>query len=261
MDKNSQEIIVKFDEVTKQYGDLVVLDKLNLDIKKNEMIVFVGKTGSGKSTIAKIISSLIHPSSGEIYFDNISLFDPKNKVIKNKFRGQIQMIFQDPYSSLNPRFKVKDIIAEPIKFFQKNISNNDLLQNVYDLIDIVGMTRQSLDRYPHEFSGGQRQRISIARALATRPRLLICDEPTSALDVSIQAQILNLLKDIQDELHLTMLFISHDLPVIRQMCNRIIVLKNGAVCETKDTEELFNNPEHEYTKELIRLMPKIESII
>jgi len=171
------------------------------------------------------------------------------------------MIFQDPYSSLNPRFKVRDIISEPIKFFQKNISRNELAQNVYDLIDIVGMTRQSLDRYPHEFSGGQRQRISIARALATRPRLLICDEPTSALDVSIQAQILNLLKDIQDELHLTMLFISHDLPVIRQMCNRIVVLKNGSVCETKETEELFNNPEHPYTEELIRLMPKIESII
>jgi len=171
------------------------------------------------------------------------------------------MIFQDPYSSLNPRFKVKDIIAEPIKFFQKGITRNDLEQNVNDLIDIVGMTRKSLDRYPHEFSGGQRQRISIARALATRPRLLICDEPTSALDVSIQAQILNLLKDIQDELHLTMLFISHDLPVIRQMCNRIIVLKNGIVCESNDTETLFNNPLHEYTKELIRLMPKIESII
>jgi peptide/nickel transport system ATP-binding protein len=171
------------------------------------------------------------------------------------------MIFQDPYSSLNPRFKVKDIISEPIKLFQKKISSNELTQNVYDLIDIVGMTRQSLDRYPHEFSGGQRQRISIARALATRPRLLICDEPTSALDVSIQAQILNLLKDIQDELHLAMLFISHDLPVIRQMCNRIVVLKNGSVCETKETEELFNNPEHPYTQELIRLMPKIESII
>ena len=171
------------------------------------------------------------------------------------------MIFQDPYSSLNPRFKVKDIISEPIKFFQKNINSSDLTQNVYDLIDIVGMTRQSLDRYPHEFSGGQRQRISIARALATRPRLLICDEPTSALDVSIQAQILNLLKDIQDELHLTILFISHDLPVIRQMCDRIVVLKNGSVCETKNSEELFKDPEHPYTKELIRLMPKIESII
>jgi peptide/nickel transport system ATP-binding protein len=171
------------------------------------------------------------------------------------------MIFQDPYSSLNPRFKVNDIIAEPLKFFQKNISRYDLDQNVFDLIDIVGMTRQSLDRYPHEFSGGQRQRISIARALATRPRLLLCDEPTSALDVSIQAQVLNLLKDIQDELHLTMLFISHDLPVIRQMCNRIVVLKNGIVCETNETEELFNNPTHLYTKELIKLMPKIESII
>jgi peptide/nickel transport system ATP-binding protein len=171
------------------------------------------------------------------------------------------MIFQDPYSSLNPRFKVRDIISEPIKLFQKNISSSELAQNTYDLIDIVGMTRQSLDRYPHEFSGGQRQRISIARALATRPRLLVCDEPTSALDVSIQAQILNLLKDIQDELHLTMLFISHDLPVIRQMCNRIVVLKNGGVCETKETEKLFNNPEHPYTQELIRLMPKIESIV
>ena len=132
---------------------------------------------------------------------------------------------------------------------------------IRDRIDIVGMTRQSLDRYPHEFSGGQRQRISIARALATRPRLLVCDEPTSALDVSIQAQILNLLKDIQDELHLTMLFISHDLPVIRQMCNRIVVLKNGLVCETNDTEKLFNEPTHSYTKELIRLMPKIESLV
>ncbi len=171
------------------------------------------------------------------------------------------MIFQDPYSSLNPRFKVKDIIAEPIKFFQRNINSADVDKNVNDLIDIVGMTRQSLDRYPHEFSGGQRQRISIARALATRPRLLICDEPTSALDVSIQAQVLNLLKDLQDELNLTILFISHDLPVIRQMCERINVLKNGKVCEVNDTENLFNNPTHEYTKELIHLMPKIESIL
>ena len=170
------------------------------------------------------------------------------------------MIFQDPYSSLNPRFKVKDIIAEPIKFFQKNISKQDLNQNIFDLIDIVGMTRQSLDRYPHEFSGGQRQRISIARALATRPRLLVCDEPTSALDVSIQAQILNLLKDIQEQLNLTILFISHDLPVVRQMCDRIGVLKDGKLCEVSNTEDLFLKPGHEYTKELLRLMPKIESI-
>ena len=237
------------------------VDNVSFELFEGETLGLVGESGSGKSTIAKIITGLVRPTNGEIFYNNISLYNSKRKYQIDKSRGQIQMIFQDPYSSLNPRFKVKDIISEPIKLFQKNISSNELTQNVYDLIDIVGMTRQSLDRYPHEFSGGQRQRISIARALATRPRLLICDEPTSALDVSIQAQILNLLKDIQDELHLAMLFISHDLPVIRQMCNRIVVLKNGSVCETKETEELFNNPEHPYTQELIRLMPKIESII
>ena len=237
------------------------VDNVSFELFEGETLGLVGESGSGKSTIAKIITGLVRPSNGEIFYNGISLYNSKRKYQIDKSRGQIQMIFQDPYSSLNPRFKVKDIISEPIKLFQKKISSNELTQNVYDLIDIVGMSRQSLDRYPHEFSGGQRQRISIARALATRPSLLICDEPTSALDVSIQAQVLNLLKDIQDELHLTMLFISHDLPVIRQMCNRIVVLKNGSICETKESEELFNNPEHQYTKELIRLMPKIESII
>ena len=237
------------------------VDNVSFELFEGETLGLVGESGSGKSTIAKIITGLVRPSNGEIFYNDISLYNSKRKYQIDKSRGQIQMIFQDPYSSLNPRFKVRDIISEPIKLFQKNINKNELTQNLYDLIDIVGMSRQSLDRYPHEFSGGQRQRISIARALATRPSLLICDEPTSALDVSIQAQVLNLLKDIQDELHLTMLFISHDLPVIRQMCNRIVVLKNGSVCETKETEELFNNPEHPYTKELIRLMPKIESII
>jgi peptide/nickel transport system ATP-binding protein len=246
---NAEETIVK------------AVDNVSFELFEGETLGLVGESGSGKSTIAKIITGLVRPTNGEILYNNISLYNSKRKYQIDKSRGQIQMIFQDPYSSLNPRFKVRDIISEPIKLFQKNISSGELKQNLYDLIDIVGMSRQSLDRYPHEFSGGQRQRISIARALATRPRLLICDEPTSALDVSIQAQVLNLLKDIQDELHLTMLFISHDLPVIRQMCNRIIVLKNGIACETKESEELFNSPEHPYTQELIRLMPKIESII
>jgi peptide/nickel transport system ATP-binding protein len=237
------------------------VDNVSFELFEGETLGLVGESGSGKSTIAKIITGLVRPTSGEIFYNNLSLYNSKRKYQIDKSRGQVQMIFQDPYSSLNPRFKVRDIISEPIRLFQKNISHSELTQNLYDLIDIVGMSRQSLDRYPHEFSGGQRQRISIARALATHPRLLICDEPTSALDVSIQAQVLNLLKDIQDELHLAMLFISHDLPVIRQMCNRIVVLKNGIVCETKESEELFNNPEHPYTQELIRLMPKIESII
>jgi len=278
--ENKNQKLLKLTDVTKIFDDksfainisfgsknetpdkvVKAVDNVSFELFEGETLGLVGESGSGKSTIAKIITGLVRPTNGEIFYNNISLYNSNRKYQIDKSRGQIQMIFQDPYSSLNPRFKVRDIISEPIKFFQKNISRNELAQNVYDLIDIVGMTRQSLDRYPHEFSGGQRQRISIARALATRPRLLICDEPTSALDVSIQAQILNLLKDIQDELHMTILFISHDLPVIRQMCNRIVVLKNGSVCETKETEELFNNPEHPYTQELIRLMPKIESII
>ena len=272
--KNTNQKLLEVKKITKIFDDQSISYRKKIDenavkavnnvsfkLFEGETLGLVGESGSGKSTIAKIITGLVRPSFGELEYNGLSLYNSRRKYQIDKSRGQIQMIFQDPYSSLNPRFKVRDIIAEPIKFFQKSITRNDLEQNVNDLIDIVGMTRKSLDRYPHEFSGGQRQRISIARALATRPRLLICDEPTSALDVSIQAQILNLLKDIQDELHLTMLFISHDLPVIRQMCNRIIVLKNGIVCESNDTETLFNDPLHDYTKELIKLMPKIESII
>ncbi|PPR50000.1 MAG: Glutathione import ATP-binding protein GsiA [Alphaproteobacteria bacterium MarineAlpha5_Bin10] len=270
--KISKDMLLDFKNITKIFDEqlfirskkeinkLRALNNVSFQIFEGESFGLVGESGSGKSTIAKIITNLIKPTAGEVYFEKISLHNSKNKKITNKYRGQIQMIFQDPYSSLNPRFKVRDIIAEPIKFFQKKIGYNATQKNINDLIDIVGMSRQSLDRYPHEFSGGQRQRISIARALATRPRLLICDEPTSALDVSIQAQILNLVKDLQEELNLTILFISHDLPVVRQMCDRIAVLKNGNLCEIDETEKLFNNPNHEYTKELISLMPKIESI-
>ena len=247
---------------TKDADDKIqALDNVSFSIFEGESFGLVGESGSGKSTIAKIISGLLPPSKGEVKFENISLFDPKNKLKIKKFRGQIQMIFQDPYSSLNPRFNIKDIISEPIKFFQKNIDHYSLDQNVNDLIDIVGISRTSLERFPHEFSGGQRQRISIARALATKPRLLICDEPTSALDVTIQAQVLNLLKDLQEQLNLTILFISHDLPVIRQMCDRVAILKKGCICEINQTESIFNNPKNLYTKELLRLMPKIESII
>ena len=170
------------------------------------------------------------------------------------------MIFQDPYSSLNGRLKVKDIIAEPIKLHDPKILPKEIDSYIHDLLESVELSQTSSERYPHEFSGGQRQRISIARALATKPRLLVCDEPTSALDVSIQAQILNLLKDLQEQLNLTILFISHDLPVVRQMCDYIGVLRNGKLCEVSETEELFKKPNHEYTKELLRLMPKIETI-
>ncbi|WP_082255140.1 dipeptide ABC transporter ATP-binding protein [Candidatus Pelagibacter communis] len=241
-------------------NSVLAVNNVSFEIKEGESFGLVGESGSGKSTIAKMIVNLFKPSSGDIFFDNTCITKIKNRSELMKFRKQIQMIFQDPYSSLNGRLKVKDIIAEPITLHNPSVSNSDLNNYVYDLLDSVEMSQKSADRYPHEFSGGQRQRISIARALATQPRLLVCDEPTSALDVSIQAQILNLLKDLQDQLNLTILFISHDLPVVRQMCDRIGVLKDGKLCEVSNTEDLFLNPSHEYTKELLHLMPKIESI-
>ena len=241
-------------------NSVMAVNDVSFNIKEGEIFGLVGESGSGKSTIAKMIVNLYSPSSGEIDFDSVCITKIKNNKEMMKFRKQIQMIFQDPYSSLNGRLKVKDIISEPIKLHNPSISSKEIDSYIYDLLESVELTQQSADRYPHEFSGGQRQRISIARALATQPRLLVCDEPTSALDVSIQAQILNLLKDLQEQLNLTILFISHDLPVVRQMCDRIGVLKNGKLCEVSMTEELFKNPNHEYTKELLTLMPKIESL-
>jgi len=241
-------------------NSVIAVNNVSFEIKEGESFGLVGESGSGKSTIAKMIVNLFKPSSGDIFFDNICITKIKKKLEMMKFRKQIQMIFQDPYSSLNSRLKVHDIISEPIKLHNPSITNVDLENYIFDLLESVELTQKSAHRYPHEFSGGQRQRISIARALATQPRLLVCDEPTSALDVSIQAQILNLLKDLQEQLNLTILFISHDLPVVRQMCDRIGVLKDGKLCEVSNTEELFIKPEHEYTKELLDLMPKIESI-
>ena len=247
-----------FTESTK--NSVMAVDDVSFSIKEGESFGLVGESGSGKSTIAKMIVNLYGPTSGDIDFDNVCITKIKSNKEMMKFRKQIQMIFQDPYSSLNGRLKVKDIISEPIKLHNPSISTKDIDSYIYDLLESVELTQQSAERYPHEFSGGQRQRISIARALATQPRLLVCDEPTSALDVSIQAQILNLLKDLQEQLNLTILFISHDLPVVRQMCDRIGVLKNGKICEISETEELFKDPSHDYTKELLKLMPKIESI-
>jgi len=241
-------------------NSVMAVNDVSFNIREGESFGLVGESGSGKSTIAKMIVNLFKPSAGEFFFDNICVTKIKQNSEMMKFRKQIQMIFQDPYSSLNGRLKVRDIVSEPIKLHNPLISKNDLDSYVFDLLESVELTQNSADRYPHEFSGGQRQRISIARSLATQPRLLVCDEPTSALDVSIQAQILNLLKDLQEQLNLTILFISHDLPVVRQMCDRIGVLRDGKLCEVSDTEDLFLKPQHDYTKELLRLMPKIESI-
>jgi len=232
---------------------------VNLVIKAGESFGLVGESGSGKSTIARMVAGLQKPDSGSIRFNGVELFDNPDRDAIRRARLQMQMVFQNPYSSLNGRMKVNDIIAEPIRFH--NLAPpGEVLSIVGDLLDHVGLGRRMGRRYPHEFSGGQRQRISIARALASRPRLLICDEPTSALDVSVQAQILNLLKDLQDELGLTMLFISHDLPVIRQMCDRVAIMRHGRILETADCEAFFENPQNEYSIELLGLMPRFDSI-
>jgi len=237
---------------------LQAVDDVSFTIADGETFGLVGESGSGKSTVARLIVGLHKPQSGSIKVMGQAVELHKQDEESLKARRALQMIFQDPYSSLNGRLKVLDIVAEPIRFFKMADSEKQVRSIVSDLLDHVGLGSSAAMRYPHEFSGGQRQRISIARALASRPRILICDEPTSALDVSIQAQILNLLKDLQQELGLTMLFISHDLPVIRQMCDRVAVMRRGAICELGETESLFSSPSHEYTKHLMDLMPRMD---
>ena len=235
------------------------IDNVSFTVKEGETFGLVGESGSGKSTIARVIAGLYAPDNGRVVFagQDMGLLSEKQR---RPLRRQIQMVFQNPYSSLNARMTVADIIAEPIRFHELTVSERQTREVVNDLLDHVGLGAAAGLRYPHEFSGGQRQRISIARALATRPRFLICDEPTSALDVSVQAQILNLLKDLQDQLGLTMLFISHDLPVIRQMCDNIAVMKEGAIVEVNDCDSLFINPQQDYTRNLIEIMPHLDNL-
>ena len=236
------------------------VDEVSFSIRSGEVFGLVGESGSGKSTIARIITGIYRPTGGRVAFAGNALTAVRDARRLRRFRQQMQMIFQDPYASLNPRMRVLDIVAEPIRFHGLTDSAAETHAVVGDLLERVGLERGAAVRFPHEFSGGQRQRISIARALATGPRFLICDEPTSALDVSIQAQILNLLKDLQEEMGLTMLFISHDLPVIRQMCDRIGVMRHGRLIEVAESEDLFERPRHEYTRTLLDLMPKLESL-
>ncbi|MFY2823338.1 ABC transporter ATP-binding protein [Ruegeria sp. MALMAid1280] len=235
------------------------VDDVSFDIRAGEVFGVVGESGSGKSTVARMIAGLYPVDGGTITFEGQVVSDLTNRAALDAYRKNIQMIFQDPYSSLNPRMRVDDIVAEPIRH-HRLMDGADIKRRVDELLDQVGLGHEAGMKYPHEFSGGQRQRISIARALATQPRFLICDEPTSALDVSIQAQILNILKDLQEHLGLTLLFISHDLPVVRQMCDRVAVMKQGKVVELQETNALFAHPQTEYASELLRLMPRLDDL-
>lgn len=235
-------------------------NNVSFQIQEGETFGLVGESGSGKSTIARVIAGLYQPNEGKVTFEGVDLTALKSEKERRPLRRAMQMVFQNPYTSMNPRMRVFDIVAEPIRFHHLTKNEAETRSVVNDLLDHVGLGREAGLKYPHEFSGGQRQRISIARALATRPRLLICDEPTSALDVSVQAQILNLLKDLQAELGLTMLFISHDLPVIRQVCDRVGVMQMGQLLEVAPTEQLFTQPQHQYSQHLISLMPEFTGL-
>lgn len=235
---------------------LRAVNDVSLNIKRGETFALVGESGSGKSTIAKMIVGLLAASSGEIRFDGVNLAEQSPTAMRN-IRRRYQMIFQDPFASLNPRWRVRDIIAEPLRKFGMGDMEGSSQKRVDELLELVGLSVKDGSKFPHEFSGGQRQRIAIARVLSSKPEFIVCDEPTSALDVSVQAQILNLMRDLQDDFGLTYLFISHDLSVVRHMANRIGVLYLGRLVEVSDSKEMFRNPRHPYTQMLLEAVPDL----
>jgi peptide/nickel transport system ATP-binding protein len=236
---------------------LKAVDDVSFDIKKGETFALVGESGSGKTTVARMVVGLLAPSSGDVIIDGVSMTDPRQANARRKLRRRIQMVFQDPYASLNPRFRVDAVIAEPIRAFRLIDGERQIRDRVGELLTLVGLHPDDGQKFPHEFSGGQRQRIAIARALASEAEFIVCDEPTSALDVSVQAQILNLMRDLQDRLGLTYLFISHNLAVVRHMASRIGVMYLGRIVEIAEGRTLFSNPRMPYTKMLLGAVPDL----
>jgi oligopeptide transport system ATP-binding protein len=229
------------------------VENVSFEIYPGETVGLVGESGCGKSTLGRLCTQLLPVTSGNIFFDGVDLTKLHGEKLR-QYRRQLQMIFQDPYSSLNPRMTVGDIIAEPLENFGL-LRGRAKDQRVQELLKIVGLNPYFNNRYPHEFSGGQRQRIGIARALALRPKLIVADEPISALDVSIQAQIINLMEDLQKEFQLTYLFIAHDLSVVRHISDRVMVMYLGKIVEVADSVEIYRNPRHPYTKALLSAIP------
>ncbi|MCP4564904.1 MAG: ATP-binding cassette domain-containing protein [Bosea sp.] len=239
---------------------LKAVDGVSFDIRKGETFALVGESGSGKSTVARMVVGLLNPSGGTVSIDGVSMFDAKAAQERQRLRRRMQMIFQDPYASLNPRWRVGRIIAEPIRAFDIIQGTAAIEARVGELLSLVGLHPDDGKKFPHEFSGGQRQRIAIARALASNAEFIVCDEPTSALDVSVQAQILNLMRDLQEKFGLTYLFISHNLAVVRHMATRIGVMYLGRLVEVSDGKQLFAAPRHPYTRMLLEAVPDLAMI-
>lgn len=232
---------------------LKAVDGLSLDIYPGETVGLVGESGCGKSTAGRTIIRLYEPTSGEVLYNGKNIYDNKEREM-SKLRQEIQMIFQDPYASLNPRMTVEEIIGEPFTIHHK-LSGKKKKERIKELLRLVGLDADHISRFPHEFSGGQRQRIGIARALALDPRFIVCDEPISALDVSIQAQVVNLLKELQRKMGLTYLFIAHDLSMVKYISDRILVMYLGKMFELAESEELYSDPLHPYTRALLSSVP------
>ncbi len=244
--------------IQKEIDSVKAVDGINLSIKKGEILGLVGESGCGKSTLSRTIMQLTPATSGNIILEDENLTTLSSNEVRKR-RLDFQMIFQDPYASLNPRMTIFSTLSEALQQRHPNLKRDKtaLMDAVVALMERVGLTPSFMKKYPHEFSGGQRQRIAIARALAPEPKLIIADEPVSALDVSIQSQILNLLLQLRDELELTMIFISHDLSVVRYLANNIAVMYKGKIVEYGDSERVFNHPEHQYTKKLLKAIPSM----
>ena len=261
------EPLLEVDALTKHYpiqkgvlqrtvGHVQAVDRVSFDVAAGETLGVVGESGCGKSTVARCVLRLVAPTTGAIRLGGEDITNLDRRAVR-PYRRRLQAIFQDPYSSLNPRMTVQQIVGEPLKVHGV-VPQSGLKARIGELLEQVDLKREYMSRYPHAFSGGQRQRIAIARALATEPRFLVCDEAVSALDVSVQAQVLNLLKRLQRELNLTYLFISHDLSVIRHLCDRVAVMYVGRLVEVAGTEELFYKPRHPYTEALLSAVPKTD---
>ncbi len=245
---------------SRRSGEVRAVDDVSLDIQEGETLGLVGESGSGKSTLGRLILRLIEPTSGAIVFDGVDLLQANGSELR-RLRRDMQIVFQDPFGSLDPRYCVEDVIAEPLilhrKIMHESLGRDARRQRVRELLRAVGMDESALARYPHEFSGGQRQRIGIARALALRPKFIVTDEPVSALDVSVGAQIVNLLQQLQRDFGLTYLFISHSMPVVRYLSTRIAVMYQGKIVEIGSTEQITAQPQHPYTRKLLAATPEM----
>ena len=256
LNENKKEKLIEMKNLKKYFPMkkrqvLKAVENVTMDIYKGEILSLVGESGSGKTTLGRTVSRLYSKTNGDILFNG----KPVEAYGRKEFTKKVQMIFQDPQASLNPRMTVGDIIAEGIDIHKLASSKQERMEKVYKLLEIVGLNREHASRFPHEFSGGQRQRIGIARALAVDPEVLVCDEPISALDVSIQAQVVNLLKDLQRERNLTLLFIAHDLSMVKYISDRVAVMYRGKVVELGTPEAVYGDPVHSYTKSLISAVP------